>query len=474
MNSNTHDKKFLNIAYKTFCFILLFIMAFIVFIQFAYSNLNTNVLETLVYTCLIFIPLFIIGYLGTKSINANNCKRKNLKLVILFSTLTLVFLGAILVANFRSGDYNVYLKVWYDAYTNVSFKDALGKILTTSNYAPVYNYFLIIFAQLGIPALLGIKYLTFLFSLLLAYAITKIVCFIKKEKFNFILFSIVMIVPMIFIEYTSWGQCDAIYTSLALLGLYFALNKRSKTAFLFVGLSFAFKLQVLFIVPVMFMLLIMKDSNGEKHLKWKDIWIVPCVYLINLLPIISGESIIKLLTFYVSQTSYYNALSMGCPNLCAIIQSAQDILVNNPQASYSVWLVLTIALTAIILICLLIHFYKKYNNNLTNENIVKIALVFSFVMVFFMPKMHERFYFIPASLSIIYMLINPNKLSIASCLTINASITIAMSLFLFSIKPYILKVIVSILPTLLMSTALILIAVLTFKDCNKADEKKQI
>ena len=457
------ENRYLNF-YSVFCIALVIIGVFYTCLHFSKVEFSDfNVLEFVVYMIVVLLPLFLIGYYGIRSVLKENKNRK-FKISIICTSLFIVFVGSILMMYIKSHDYTTFLKLWYDAYSEGNIIDALGKILETSNYSPIYNYWLIICAQLHIPAILGIKYFTFLFSLLLSFVVTKIICFINKEKFNYVLFSIIMIVPCIFIEYTSWGQCDAIYTSLALLGFYFALKKKSKLSFMFIGLSFAFKLQFLFIVPVMFLMLILKDNSGEKYLKWKDLWIATLMYVVNLLPVIAGESLVDLVLVYFNQASYDNRLSGECANLCYLVQCICQLLEGNGNVDasntiYTISLYSCIIITIVILVLLLVHFIKKYKTGVNPNELVFIGLLFSFVMVFFMPKMLDRFYYIAVMLSIVNMMVNRDKINTVICLLMNMSLAIVMTGFILMNVSFAIQVINMSVAIVAMIAALVLVFV---------------
>ena len=169
---------------------------------------------------------------------------------------------------------------------------------------------------------------------------------IKNEKFSYALFMIFMIIPYILVEYAEWGQCDAIYTSFAFLSFYFALNKKSKLSFLFIGLAFVTKMQFLFMVPILFVMLIVKDENGEHYLKWKDIWIAPLCYVINLVPVLAGRPLIDMLKVYLMQAKFDNRITGNCPNVCMFL----SIL------SQNIWTVNTFAYKLTSVLCVIFTF----------------------------------------------------------------------------------------------------------------------
>ena len=360
------------------------------------------------YIWLIFIPLMIIGILSLRQW----CRYKITGKTTLFIGLILIsiFLVSIWLVNYESYDWCVFLKAWCGEYQNMTWGESLRNITTVSDYTPFYNYFLIIFAHLFDlqGCLYAIKYLTFLFSIALAIVMELIICTIKQSKFSYLHLACFLILPPILLESNVWAQCDPIYTTFALLAFYFALKHRSKLCFISLGLSFAIKLQFLFIVPIIFIMLLIRDKDGQKYLSWKWVWIAPCMYAVNFLPLFAGANLIDLLNVYFLQIGSYKILSVSCMNLPFLC----EIIYNHSYSDQTylilviIFAVIGIAATMALLILVLRAHHRKC---LTAVDLVRYALCFAMVMVYFMPKMHDRYFFVAFVLSMIWIFVEPSK-----------------------------------------------------------------
>ena len=362
-----------------------------------------------VYFVMSLIPLVLIGVFGIRSMKNKTFLTK----FCYIGLLVFIFIFIIFHASYETGDYFTFLNPWTQDYRSVGLKDAIYHITDISNYTHDYNYFLIVIAKLNFNQLFAIKYVTFAFSFLLAFAIEKIIGHFLNEKFDFFRFVLVLVLPPIMLEYTAWGQCDAIYTSLAMLSFLFALKKKSKLSFMFIGLSFAFKLQFLFIVPVLFVMLIIKDKDGKHYLKWKDIWIAPLMYIINFAPVLVGRPVIDILSVYFGQASSDKRISGNCANICAIYYLA-GIKEYSPE--YMSLILAQTALTIFVLILLfaIVFVYHK-KIGVEQKDLVFFGMLFAFVMVFFMPKMLDRFYYIAMLFAFVNAVIDKkisNKISL--------------------------------------------------------------
>ncbi len=409
-------------------FSLLFLIAlFLIVFLFSFIDFTSFSIDVLYYSIALFFVLSIFAAFGVRKIAKENSPSKKTKIILFIGILLLVLVFAICTSNYVSGDYYIYLGNWIESYKSLSFSECLNNITTISNYTPVYNYFLIIIAKLGVNSLHAIKFVTFIFSLLLVISMELVIFFVRKSEFNFLRAACFLLVPTICIEYSFWGQCDAIYTAFCILAFYFALVKKSKLSFMFVGIAFVFKFQFLFIVPILFIMLIIKDKTGEKYLKWKDLWIAPIMYALNFVPLFTGASLIDLLSVYFSQAGYYDKLSQSCANFCIIF----DVFnIQGGSVPYYIIMILTILITLCLMIALIVYIVKLSKRRILDySDLVFFATVFSFIMVFFMPKMLDRFYFLASTLGIILACSKPSKSNVYISILIEIALFFVMVLF---------------------------------------------
>ena len=233
---------------------------------------------------------------------------------------------------------------------------------------------------------------------------------------------------------------------------------------MFISLSFAFKMQFLFIVPILFIMLIVKDEKGEHYLKWKDIWIAPLMYLVNLAPVFAGRSVLDVILVFFRQTATNYGLSAKCANLLYPINvlivdvlncSAETIDIVSKIITISFVLLTLVVMVAIL--CVVLKFSK--NNVLTKKDFVFIGMLFSFMMVFFMPKMLDRFYFISMGLSIVYFCINEGRFSKIIPTLIQNALYFMMFLIYYNYIQGVLSAIVSVIGVASGVTACVLLLI---------------
>jgi Gpi18-like mannosyltransferase len=146
-------------------------------------------------------------------------------------------------------DYTDFLAVWVKTIRSSGGFAALSKSI--GNYNLPYIYLLTLISYIKTDPLIPIKLISIAFDILLAWSAMKIVGLFSgsKSKKLFAFFA-VMLLPTVVLNGAYWGQCDSIYASLALLGIYFALKGRPSLAVISIALSFAFKLQAIFILHI--------------------------------------------------------------------------------------------------------------------------------------------------------------------------------------------------------------------------------
>ncbi len=398
---------------NVFLLVELILFAFFTCLSFFFMPLKNMAKDEWIYLASIVVTFVILGVVACLLIKKTDEKKLSKRLAVCVA-LSVGVLVNVLLLKYESFDYLCFLSNWCEAYKNSSVKDGLYKILDVSDYTPIYSYFLILFAKLGFHPMYSIKYLTLIFSISLSFVLEKIISYIKKEEFSWVRFSVILVLPVILMEYTSWGQCDAIYTTFAMLGFLFALQKKSKLSFACIGLSFSIKLQFLFIVPILFVILIVKDEDGEHYLKWKHIWIAPIMYVFNFLPVLAGRPVLDVLLVYVRQTFTNYGLSGKAGNfLYPINVLLVDVIKCSGETLSMVSTILIVVFTviAVVSVALILWLILKYNSKhkLTAEDFVFFGMLFAFAMVFFMPKMLDRFYFISMLFSIIYFCISKDR-----------------------------------------------------------------
>src|SRR6266566_1772165 len=336
--------------------------------------------------------------------------------ILASSALAILFLLAIVlrVSLYRvvSSDYTFFLSQWYDFMQTHGGFAALK--YNFSNYNPPYLYLLALTTYLPIPKLVAIKTLSVVFDGVL-------------------------------------------------------------------GLAISFKLQAIFFLPVLLIVLLRR--------KWamKYLLLIPAVFLLMLAPaFLAGRDAWSLLTIYVGQITSAGVggpgqFNGGAPGQFYDVRpgqsngigrgpfngggpggggfSSSSFTFNAPSfyqwlpagaPEYWKWIGIILAVMFVVLIGVLIMASKK---QLTPAIILKVALVFALAIPFFLPEMHERYFYLADVLSIIYAFYFPRYFFVAIIMQLCS---------LLSYAPYFLQT--SIVNLAYVAFAVLVITVITTAD----------
>lgn len=316
-------------------------------------------------------------------------EKKRLRVLFLAIVILLAIMGRICVLDFQSRDYQQFLKPWMDQINE------LGKInslkYNIGDYNVPYVVILTLFSYLPISPLILIKLLSIVFDFIGAIYVSKLVYEWTKEKEGGrlvadILFAIILFLPTVFINSSVWGQCDMIYVTFLIMSLYYLKKDCIVLAFSLLGVAFAFKLQFIFILPIYVLLYFKRKDISVLHFL-----IIPIVNLMMCLPaILMGKSIVDCILVYFKQTGTYTSLVMNYPNLYNVFG---EFFGNQSM----VLVIFTVVIVGILVFYIL---SKKID---IQKDMIPYALMFALIMVYFLPRMHERYGFLAEILSVVYV-----------------------------------------------------------------------
>ncbi len=288
----------------------------------------------------------------------------------------------------RTKDYNVFLSYWYDFIKSHGGIKALK--YGFANYNEPYLYLIVIATHLPILKITAIKSISIFFDFVLA-GIVYLIVRIRYEKsyLPIIAALIVLFLPTVIINSSLWAQSDSIYTSFSLGGLYFLLRKKPLWALIFFGAAFAFKLQTIFLFPLLFVLWMV----GEIRLRY--LFIIPLVYVVAIFPAyLLGGNFTDMLTLYLIQATYpQQNLTLNAPNLYQLIPVPIQQQLFWHHASIILTLGVALFLSFVVL---------ASKRKITSEITLKLALAFVLIVPFFLPAMHDRYFYMADILSLAY------------------------------------------------------------------------
>lgn len=330
---------------------------------------------------------------------------------ILFFTITVISLK--IRTNFirlQSGDFQNFLYNWF-----MQIKESGGIFALKQeigDYNIPYLFIIAILSYLPISPLISIKMVSIIFDYSMAIIAMLIIYEIFQDKKNkhiyaLLAYSIVAMLPTVVLNSAAWAQCDSIYTTFILLSLLFIIKEKYFKAFIFFGIAFSFKLQAIFILPV---LIIIYLANKKFPIYY--FLIIPIVNLLMCLPaIIMGRSIISCIAIYFNQTgTYTDYISMNFPSIYAMLIKPigeSNLIANVDKAFSNFGILFTLSIFAIIAIIVI---YKDIKLN--KKMIIGLSLWSVIICTFLLPSMHDRYMYMADVISIIWFIVNKRKIYI--------------------------------------------------------------
>lgn len=331
---------------------------------------------------LIFIEAFLALWLLKNSGVMNSVNR----VVATYGLLVLAFYLRTTVLDYQTLDYQNFLSQWVEYYRVNGGVKAFSAPL--GNYNIPYMYLLCLFSYLPVSDLHLIKLLSIGFDVLLAYSSMMLVGLVNdNQNVKLASFFTVLLLPTVFLNGALWAQCDSIYAALALTGLWLALEDKPVPSVLCFTLSFGFKLQAVFILPIMAVLFFAK-----KYKLW-HLALFPAFYIALVIPaVIMGKPFIETLTLYASQTGTIGSgLNYNSPSVYAMFRN-----VSNESGAATVGIIAAfVFMLAVLALC----FIKR--KSLGNRQIIIAAALLSLGIPFLLPHMHDRYFFLADVMSVV-------------------------------------------------------------------------
>ena len=313
--------------------------------------------------------------------------------------LVIAFLLRISWLNFASHDYKGALSVWYNEIKALGGWKGISS--TIGDYPVIYKYLIALMTYLPMESTTAFKFVSCIFDVILAIYVGLCIFHVKKDQLLALAgYVAVLFLPNVWINSAVWAQCDAIFTCFCVMRFYYLLKKDDAKAVVFFTIAFAFKIQAIFFLPVLVILLF----KGE--LKPKALLYAPLTYIICVLPaIITGMD-----WKYALAGAYLKQIDSNRP----ITNYTANIYIFFPDGFFQKNLIKQFILMCVGFFGILgLFFWKKSGKKTSNELLICMAYFFSLVVPYFLPRMHERYYFTADIFAIIFGLCFLKKIHIS-------------------------------------------------------------
>lgn len=327
--------------------------------------------------------------------------------LIYFVIITiLAFIIRVLLLKYKSGDYDMFLKPWFDELK--LYGGLPGLAHNIGNYTPIYMTILSLLTYLPVSSVISIKIVSLIFDFvgaIFAYKIVKELLKNKeyREKIALVIYGLYLLLPTVFLNSAYWAQSDGIYTAFVLISIYYLIKNKFLKGIIFFSIAFAFKFQTIFIFP----LYVLMYFNDRK-IKFRYFLIIPLTVFVLSLPkvIYTGNLLCGFDVYFNQSNTYSQYLTLNFPNIYSIyFNNGNSNLINTPLKEMGT---IGIIGTLMIFVTIALLVYKK-KIKFNKETIIDFALWSILICTFFLPQMHERYLFMADVISLLYLVVHKDK-----------------------------------------------------------------
>jgi Gpi18-like mannosyltransferase len=296
-----------------------------------------------------------------------------------------------------TSDYIYFTRVWFETLSTQPGLTAFSQPF--SNYAPLYLYLLKLLTWIPSNSLALIKSLSVLGDVALgvvAVMIARATLPLSRAE-TLLLFALTFTIPTAAINSGLWGQSDVLYAVPVLLSLYGILTRRPLLAAIAFGIAVSIKVQAVFFAPILIGYLLQNRTT------WKHIVLPPLTFLVSILPAaLFGGSAWYWFTIYARQASEYPHLSLSAPSIYAFVMPL-PLTAETTTALFWAGIIAALAIAFLLVWCVREAIYA------TASTILSLALLSVLALPYFLPRMHERYFFLADILSFLYAVYRPDR-----------------------------------------------------------------
>lgn len=322
--------------------------------------------------------------------------------IIIFVMVTIVgFLIRASLRSYISKDAASDLLPWYSQIKDGGGFQGLGR--QVGSYNMLYQFVIAVMTYLPIKPLYAYKILSCIFDYLLAGAAAWFVYSFSPPKDSddkrkwkaVIVYSLIILSPIVFLNSAQWAQCDSIYVFFILITFTAFCKEKYLLSFVFYGIAAAFKLQAIFLLPFLLFIYFAKKNFSILYF----LLIPMSMSVVNIPCLIMGRRIKEIFSLYLDQTNEYSAISMNYPSFWLLLKDAPQ------DGQFELYKDAAMMFT----ICILAGWMISWTVSriyLNGRNMLYMAFILVFTCVLFLPTMHERYGYIYEILGILVIFYN--------------------------------------------------------------------
>ncbi len=335
-------------------------------------------------------------------------------------------IGRVFLWDIETSDMGVYLR-WYgraEEYGGLPGLYAIGQKI--KGYNALFQLLVAVLTHIPGEAIYKLKATWLIFDILLAAGVGRLVFENlnadegKRREYGALAYAFCFLSMSVIFNSSAWGQSDSVYVSLIIWSLVFLFRKKYFRAFLLLGVSFAFKLQTVFILP--FYAFYYLHTAAFSFLYFLE---VPVMFVLSVVPrqivglispiraevsakaaksVVTG---IKFIDVYINQILSGGKLYMEYPSFWSFLPDKEAYADGFPD--FFKFRIVAVLFTFVLLAVLMFLILKK-TEEADKQQLIYIAFILSFTTVFFLPCMIDRYGYIYEILALVLVFFNKKTL----------------------------------------------------------------
>ncbi|NLF34522.1 MAG: conjugal transfer protein TraL [Clostridiales bacterium] len=306
--------------------------------------------------------------------------------------VALAFFLRIFCLDHVTNDYDWFLSRWVQTFRDSGGFAGLSQPI--GNYNVPYLYFLAFFSYLPFPDLYAIKLLSLLSDVMLAWGglrLAKTLC-PPDSRGPAAAFCALLLLPTVILNGAYWGQCDSLYSALAFHALASALGRRPVSSVVYLAAAFSFKLQAVFLIPLW------RVFWYTGRVKLRHLCLFPAVCGATLAPaLLLGKPLGDILAVYLNQAGsegQHTTLNFNSPSVFGFLPYGSE-----PNQTLLARLGIAAAFLFVLLLLALLF---RVRDRMDEPALFTAAIVMAVGVPFFLPYMHERYFFLADALTLVW------------------------------------------------------------------------
>ncbi len=304
-----------------------------------------------------------------------------------------------------SGDYVSFLRNWAAFFRTYGGFSALAN--SVGNYNMPYLYYVAFISYIDVPDLYMYKLFSILFDVVLAWGCLRLVrCLVRGHRGSeapLVAFAGALLLPVVVLNGAYWGQCDVIYGALCIHAVAAVMEGKNKTSVALMAVAFSFKLQAVFVLPLWGVLWL------AKKVKFWELWVFPLIYLATILPaMVMGKPLMDILGIYFGQMMEVPNLVLNAASMYQFIPADLHAQLAEGGLASAVGIA---AAAALVLVLMALGF--RLGERLDRDVTMTMAVVLAIGVPFFLPHMHERYFFLADVFTLCWACANVRRLPVA-------------------------------------------------------------